>query len=63
LRITGSGGTKNFAQRTIRFMDRIRDRYNVTGLITHRFSFDEIKDAFKVAVEEKANAFKVMLLF
>ena len=63
LRITGSGGTKNFAQRTIRFMDRIRDRYDVTGLITHRFSFDEIQDAFKVAVEEKANAFKVMLLF
>ncbi len=26
-RITGSGGTKSFAQRTIRFMDRIRDRY------------------------------------
>jgi threonine dehydrogenase-like Zn-dependent dehydrogenase len=63
LRITGSGGTKNFAQRTIRFMDRIRDRYDVAGLITHRFSFDEIHDAFKVAVEEKANAFKVMLLF
>ena len=44
-------------------MDRIRDRYDVTGLITHRFPFDEIHDAFKVAVEEKANAFKVMLLF
>ena len=63
LRITGSGGTKNFGQKTIRFMDRIRDRFDVTGLITHRFSFDQIHDAFKVAVEEKDKALKVMLLF
>ena len=44
-------------------MDRIRDRFDVTGLITHRFSFDQIHDAFKVAVEEKDKALKVMLLF
>ncbi len=63
LRITGSGGTRDFAQRTIRFMDRIRDRYDVTALITHRFSFNQIHEAFKVAVEEKDKALKVMLLF
>ena len=51
------------AQRTIRFMDRIRDRYDVTALITHRFSFNQIHEAFKVAVEEKENALKVTLLF
>lgn len=44
-------------------MDRIRDRYDVTALITHRFSFNQIHEAFKVAVEEKENALKVTLLF
>lgn len=59
--ITGSGGTKNFAQRTIRFMDRIKDRVDITGLTTHRFGFDRIHDAFDVAVNQKAAALKVML--
>ena len=63
LRITGSGGTRYFAQRTIRFMGRIRERYDVTALITHRFSFNQIHEAFKVAVQEKAKALKVMLQF
>ncbi len=63
LRITGSGGTKNFSQRTIRFMDRMRDRYDVTGLITHRFPFTEIHRAFEVAEKEKAVALKVMLIY
>mgnify|MGYP006291544083 CR=1 FL=1 len=61
LTITGSGGTKNFAQRTIRFMDRIKDKVDITGLTTHRFGFDEIHDAFDVAVHQKAEALKVML--
>ena len=61
LSITGSGGTKNFAQRTIRFMDRIRDRFNITGLITHRFPFEKINEAFATAVKEKGKAIKVML--
>jgi len=59
--ITGSGGTKNFAQRTIRFMDRIKDKVDITGLTTHRFAFDKIHDAFDVAVHQKADALKVML--
>ncbi|MCD6122161.1 MAG: alcohol dehydrogenase catalytic domain-containing protein [Spirochaetales bacterium] len=63
LSITGSGGTKNFAQRTIRFMDRIRDRFDVTGLITHRFPFEKINEAFDTAVKEKGKAIKVMLTF
>jgi len=63
LSITGSGGTRNFSQRTIRFMDRMRDQFDVSKLITHRFPFAKIHDAFAVAVKEKANAMKVMLNF
>lgn len=61
LNITGSGGTRNFGQRTIRFMDRIKDKYDITGLTTHRFSFDKIHEGFDVAVNQKAAALKVML--
>lgn len=63
LSITGSGGTKNFAQRTIRFMDRIRGEYDVKRLITHRFPFERIHEAFEVAVMQTASALKVMLKF
>jgi threonine dehydrogenase-like Zn-dependent dehydrogenase len=70
LDITGSGGTKNFAQRTIRFMDRIRDAldrirdaYDFAALNTHHFPFDKIHEAFEVAIHDKENAFKVMLTF
>lgn len=63
LDITGSGGTKNFAQRTIRFMDRIRDAYDFAALNTHHFSFEKIHEAFEVAIHDKENAFKVMLTF
>ena len=63
LDITGSGGTKNFARRTIRFMDRIRDAYDFAALNTHHFSFEKIHEAFEVAIRDKENAFKVMLTF
>jgi L-iditol 2-dehydrogenase len=63
LSITGSGGTRAFAQRTIRFMDRIRERFDVRGLITHRFPFQRIHEAFEVAAKEKSKALKVMLSF
>jgi len=63
LDITGSGGTKNFAQRTIRFMDRIRDAYDFAALNTHHFAFEKIHEAFEVAIHDKENAFKVMLTF
>ena len=63
LDITGAGGTKNFAQRTIRFMDRIKDTYDFEALNTHRFPFEKLHEAFEVAIHEKENAFKVMLTF
>jgi L-iditol 2-dehydrogenase len=44
-------------------MDRIKDKYDITGLTTHDFGFDKIHDAFDVAVHNKAEALKVMLHF
>lgn len=63
LRIAGSGGTKDFGQRTIRFMNRIRDTYDFDALNSHHYPFSEIHSAFKVAIHEKSNALKVMLSF
>lgn len=63
LDITGSGGTKKFMPRTIRFMDRIKDEVNFEGLISHRYEFEEIQDAFNFAVNETDKAIKVMLNF
>ncbi len=63
LRIVGSGGTKNFLPRTIKFLSRLKDHYDFAALNTHHFTFDKIHDAFDVAVHDKANARKVMITF
>ena len=63
LQITGAGGTKDFGPRTIRFMDAISERFSFTGLITHRFPFEQLFEAFDVAMHKKAEAIKVMLNF
>ena len=63
LKITGSGGTRNFLPRTIKFLSRIREQYDFDGLNSHHFAFGDIDKAFKVACEDKKNALKVMLTF
>ena len=63
LLITGAGGIKNFFPRTITFMDRIRNEFNFTDLISHRYPFEKLHEAIKKAVEDKAGAIKVMLNF
>ena len=63
LTIKGSGGVNTFFPRTITFMDRIRDKVNLKKLISHKYTFEEIQDAFKEATENKANALKVMITF
>ena len=63
LNITGAGGTKDFAERTIRFMDRIRGTYDFAALNTHHVPFARIHEAFDIAIHDKENAFKVMLTF
>lgn len=61
LNINGSGGTKDFGQRTIRFMDRIHDRFDFAALNTHHFPFSRLHEAMEKAVHEKSSALKVML--
>ena len=63
LNITGSGGTKNFGRRTIRFMSAIRDRFDFAALNTHFFPFSDLHKAFDVAIHNKEEALKVMLKF
>ena len=63
LKISGSGGTKLWFPRTIRFMSKIKDQYDWKKLNTHHFPFSELDEAMEVAVNEKADAFKVMLNF
>jgi L-iditol 2-dehydrogenase len=63
LGITGSGGTKSFGQRTIRFMSAIRDRFDFAALNTHHFPFSDLHKAFEVAIHNKEEALKVMLEF
>jgi L-iditol 2-dehydrogenase len=63
LSITGSGGTKNFGQRTIRFMRAIKDRFDFAALNTHHFPFSDLHKAMDTAVHNKEEALKVMLTF
>jgi L-iditol 2-dehydrogenase len=63
LRISGSGGTNHWFPRTIRFLSRIKDRYDFAALNTHHFNFKDIHKAFEVAAYDKENARKVMLTF
>ncbi len=63
LTIKGSGGVSVFFPRTITFMDRIRDKVNLEELISHKYTFEKIQDAFREATKNKVNALKVMLNF
>jgi threonine dehydrogenase-like Zn-dependent dehydrogenase len=63
LSMSGSGGTDRWFPRTIRFLSRIKDKYDFASLNTHHFNFNDIHKAFDVAVHDKANARKVMLTF
>ena len=63
LNITGSGGTKDFGQRTIRFMDRMDSRYDFIALNSHTYEFSHLQEAIDTAVGDKEAAFKVMITF
>ena len=63
LSITSSGGTKDFGQRTIRFMSAIRDKFEFAALNTHHFPFSDLHEAFDVAIHNKEEALKVMLTY
>lgn len=63
LRIKGSGGTKDWAQRTIRFMSAIKDKYDFDALNSHHIPFADLDKAMDLAVHHPEIAFKVMLTF
>jgi threonine dehydrogenase-like Zn-dependent dehydrogenase len=63
LRLKGAGGTKDFGQRTIRFMSAIKDRYDFDALNTHNLPFEKLDEAMDLAANHKDVAFKVMLKF
>lgn len=63
LKIKGSGGTKDWAQRTIRFMSAIKDKYDFDALNSHHIPFKDLDKAMDLAVNHPEEAFKVMLTF
>ncbi|MCC8190102.1 MAG: zinc-binding dehydrogenase, partial [Planctomycetes bacterium] len=63
LRLAGSGGTDRWVPKTIRFLSKIRDKYDFAALNTHRFPFRDIHAAFAVACHDKETARKVMIRF
>jgi threonine dehydrogenase-like Zn-dependent dehydrogenase len=63
LKIKGAGGTKDWAQRTIRFMSAIKDKYDFDALNSHHILFKDLDKAMDLAVHHPDIAFKVMLTF
>ncbi len=63
LHIAGSGGTKNWFPRTIRFMSQIKDKYDFAALNSHHFKFEDLDKAMDMACNHKDIARKVMLTF
>lgn len=63
LKIKGSGGTKDWAQRTIRFMSKIKDKYDFDALNSHHIPFKDLDKAMDLAVHHPEEAFKVILTF
>ena len=60
--MTGSGGTTNWFPRTIRFMSRIKDKYDFVGLVSHYYKFEDLADAMEMARNKELSR-KVMLVF
>lgn len=63
LEIKGSGGTKDWAQRTIRFMSAIKDKYDFEALNSHHIPFKDLAKGMDLAVNHPEKAFKVILTF
>ncbi|MBR0396965.1 MAG: alcohol dehydrogenase catalytic domain-containing protein [Eubacterium sp.] len=63
LHIAGSGGTYHWFPRTIRFLHKIKDKYDFKALNTHYFKFEDLDAAMDMACNHKDIARKVMLTF
>jgi L-iditol 2-dehydrogenase len=63
LRLSGSGGTNKWFPKTIRFMSRIKDKYDFAALNSHHYDFFDLDKAMDLACHHKDIARKVMLTF
>ena len=63
LRLAGSGGIYHWFPRTIRFMSKIKVKYDFAALNTHHFPFERLEEAMDMAANHKDVARKVMLTF
>jgi threonine dehydrogenase-like Zn-dependent dehydrogenase len=63
LKTKGAAGSKDFFIRTIRFMSRIRNKFDFDALVTHMYPFEQLNAAMDTACKEKATAFKVAVSF
>ncbi|MCQ5130474.1 alcohol dehydrogenase catalytic domain-containing protein [Butyricicoccus faecihominis] len=63
LTIAGYSGTEHFMTRTIKFMSRIKDRYDLQSMCTKYFDFKDTVQAFDYAANNKEDNLKVMIRF
>ena len=63
LRIKGSGGTKNWMQKSIRFISAIKDKYDFDALNSHHIPFENLMEGMDLAINHPDEAFKVILTF
>lgn len=62
LSVQGQAGSPFAFPATIRFMQRAKERFDYSQIITHRFPLDDIHKAFDLAIKKKEEAIKILLL-
>jgi len=61
LTVSGYSGTEHFMTRTIAFLSRTKDKYDLKSIITKTFDFEDVVEAFEYAANNKETNLKVML--
>jgi L-iditol 2-dehydrogenase len=61
LTVVGKAGSPCFFPRTIDFMSRVRNRIDLTSLITHKFPLEKAVEAFELATQ-RGKSVKILLL-
>lgn len=61
LNLQGSAGQPWFFPKTIKFLSRVKEHFDYSGIVTQKYAFDDIQKAFDTAAEQKEKAVKVMV--
>lgn len=61
--VSGYSGTEHFMTRTIKFLSRIKDKYDLQSICTKYFPFSECVEAMRYAATEKENNLKIMISY